>query len=100
MMTELSTLFQNSEKYETESTLDYAVRLSQLWAKSKNLEGRKLKAQFFTPKEVSSFMANMFTLEKSNLRLLDPGAGVGNLTAAFCGRLTRRPVRCSISVDA
>lgn len=99
MMTTLSPLFQKSEKLQSESLLDYAARLSQLWVKSRSFESRKLKGQFFTPKEVSSFMANMFTI-KTTVRLLDPGAGIGNLTAAFCDRMLKLPVRCSLIVDA
>lgn len=99
-MTEIGTVFKIPERQEEESILDYAVRLSQLWAKSKDLEKRKQKAQFFTPKEVSSYMANMFTIKKNNIKLLDPGAGVGNLTAAFCQRLLKSPLRHSITVDA
>lgn len=99
-MTELSMHFKIPEKQEEESILDYTIKISQLWAKSKALKNRKLKAQFFTPKEVSSFMANMFTIDKQNIKLLDPGAGVGNLTAAFCHRLLSSSHKHSITVDA
>jgi adenine-specific DNA-methyltransferase len=44
-------------------------------------------------------MANMFTIKKNNIKLLDPGAGTGNLTAAFCQRLLKSPNRHSITVD-
>lgn len=99
-MTALGALFKKAEHRENECALDYAVRLSRIWANSKSLEERKVKAQFFTPKEISSFMADMFTIRKNCFRLLDPGAGVGNLTAAFCDRLTRNPAKCSVFVDA
>jgi adenine-specific DNA-methyltransferase len=92
--------FERAESYENESALDYAIRLSRIWANSKKIEERKARAQFFTPREISSFMANMFTIEKENFRLLDPGAGVGNLTAAFCDRLMKHPVKCAVFVDA
>ncbi len=40
--------------------------------------------QFFTPYEVAKFMASRFTLRKgSSITLLDAGAGVGSLSAAF-----------------
>src|ERR1043166_186121 len=39
--------------------------------------------QFFTPAETAQRMAAMFTPKAGHLRLLDAGAGVGSLTAAF-----------------
>jgi adenine-specific DNA-methyltransferase len=100
MMTELSAVLMDSEKQKNENLIDYASRLSSLWVNYKSLEKRKAKAQFFTPKEISNFMANMITIKKTNFKLLDAGAGVGNLTAAFCNQLTKCPVKCSIFVDA
>jgi len=50
--------------------------------------------QFLTPSSVAKLMAGMFGPMPLSVRLLDPGAGVGSLTAAFveeaCGR-TQRP---------
>lgn len=46
--------------------------------------------QFFTPPAVARLMVSMFRQPTTQIRLLDPGAGVGSLTAAFveemCGR--------------
>ena len=39
--------------------------------------------QFFTPKPIADFMANLFTPPTGNIRLLDAGAGEGALTSAF-----------------
>ena len=51
------------------------------------LRDRKQKGQFFTPPEVCKFMASLFPPEMPTaFRLLDPGAGVGSLTAAVCDR--------------
>lgn len=52
-----------------------------------SLSSRKRKGQFFTPPQVCGFMADLFSFESASLRLLDPGAGVGSLTAAVCDRL-------------
>jgi len=38
--------------------------------------------QFMTPNSIASFMASLFTYGP-NIRLLDPGAGIGSLTSAF-----------------
>lgn len=44
--------------------------------------------QFMTPAPVAEFMAGMFQLQRKSVRILDPGAGVGNLTAAVVHKLT------------
>jgi len=45
---------------------------------------RKGRGQFFTPQSVCRFMAGLFSRPREEFRLLDPGAGVGALTAAVC----------------
>lgn len=56
--------------------------------------------QFLTPAPVARLMASMFTGAGSSLRLLDAGAGVGSLTAAWvaeiCGR-RNRPAGISVT---
>lgn len=42
--------------------------------------------QFFTPSDVARLMASMFSA-RDTIRLLDPGAGIGSLSAAFVERL-------------
>ena len=39
--------------------------------------------QFFTPKPIADFMANLFSQPTGNVQLLDAGAGEGALTSAF-----------------
>ena len=46
--------------------------------------------QFFTPAPLARFMASMFELEPGPASLLDPGAGVGALSAAFADRWEQR----------
>lgn len=45
--------------------------------------------QFFTPSDLSAFMAGMFEVSDRPARLLDPGAGVGSLAAAVAARWRR-----------
>ncbi len=46
--------------------------------------------QFMTPSNIASFMASLFSpLDRQEVRLLDPGAGIGSLTAAFLERAVR-----------
>ena len=49
--------------------------------------------QFMTPASVGRFMAGLFTDVSGDLRVLDPGAGVGSLTAALVERLCERAIR-------
>ena len=43
--------------------------------------------QFMTPVPIGRFMASLFSDVSGDIRLLDPGAGVGSLTAAFVERI-------------
>jgi adenine-specific DNA-methyltransferase len=62
---------------------------------SKRLERhhRALMGQFLTPAPVAMFMAGMFEARKPVLRVLDPGAGIGSLSAAFVTAMCRRACR-------
>jgi len=64
-------------------------------------EQRSRMGQFFTPPSVARFMASLFGNSSPELRLLDAGAGVGTLTAAFVEEVCQRDARPrSISVIA
>src|SRR5579883_1677681 len=55
--------------------------------------------QYMTPAPISRFMASLFAGASGDIRLLDPGAGVGSLTAAFVERFcsaARKPRSLSI----
>lgn len=54
---------------------------------------RSALGQFFTPPATAGLMASMSTLVRKRLRLLDAGAGVGALTAAWVAEICSRPVR-------
>lgn len=57
--------------------------------------------QFFTPAPIARFMAGLSETTADEVRLLDPGAGIGSLSAAWiadaCAR-TRRPKRICLTV--
>ncbi len=48
---------------------------------------RALLGQYMTPAPIARFMASLFSETAGDLRVLDPGAGVGALTAALADRL-------------
>ncbi len=56
--------------------------------------------QFMTPSDIAQFMASMLTTKRSEVRVLDPGAGVGSLTAAFVENALKRKLHRSIFVTA
>ncbi|WP_437974946.1 N-6 DNA methylase [Sorangium sp. So ce295] len=51
--------------------------------------------QFLTPPPVASFMASLFERSCEEVRVLDAGAGVGSLLAAFTAKACAREVRPS-----
>lgn len=62
-------------------------------------EQRSRLGQFMTPAPVATFMAGMFGRLPRDIRLVDAGAGVGSLTAAFVREaITRRARPRSIDV--
>ena len=48
---------------------------------------RSVLGQYMTPTPIARFMASLFSDVSGDLRILDPGAGVGSLTAALVERL-------------
>ncbi len=88
------------EKVKQEELAQYAESLSDLFARKYDANARKLKGQFFTPKQVSTYMASLFEIHHDTIRLLDPGAGTGILTAAFCERLLYNNRIVQLTVDA
>lgn len=49
--------------------------------------------QFMTPPTTAQFMASMFETQNDHICLLDPGAGVGSLTAAFVNEVCARHIK-------
>jgi len=88
------------EKAKQEGLVDYADRLSGLYARTYDPLNRKQKGQFFTPKQVSVYMASLFEIHHNKIRLLDPGAGTGVLTAAFCERILSKGEVVDLTLDA
>lgn len=65
------------------------------------VETKSAFGQYMTPATVASFMASLFpTPLNQNIRLLDPGAGVGSLTSAFVEHLCKGKTGYRIAVDA
>ena len=67
--------------------LNFALDLQRRFEESVAVEHRKDRGQVFTPPEIARFMASLFKTIPREYVLVDPGAGVGTLTAAFCERI-------------
>ena len=64
-----------------------AVDHLRMEAASRLNPARKVEfGQFMTPGSVARFMASLFSERRAEVRLLDAGAGIGSLTAAFVSR--------------
>lgn len=70
-----------------QSVLDYAGEISDNFRKSYLIDKRKENGQFLTNKKVAAFMASLIDINHNELRILDPGAGTGILSAAICSRI-------------
>ncbi|MEY6432272.1 Eco57I restriction-modification methylase domain-containing protein [Thioalkalicoccus limnaeus] len=55
-------------------------------SKSTEARTKSLLGQFFTPEKTAAFMASLFPDANGVCRLLDAGAGIGSLSAAFLDR--------------
>jgi adenine-specific DNA-methyltransferase len=89
-----------SKRSEQEGILEYADRLSELYATTYDVKMRKKRGQVFTPNQVSIFMADMFEIRHNTIRILDPGAGTGILTAAFCEQILNIDKTVNLIIDA
>ena len=85
--TPLMPTIQRQRVRETTGLVDAAWRLHQDHEFRTSPKARKAKGQFFTPPGVARFMAGLFRAFPREVRVLDPGAGTGCLTAAVCERV-------------
>lgn len=83
----------NSRHQEKACPLDFADLL-RLEADSQLNAVRQVElGQFFSDANVARFMAGIFQVPISPLHLLDAGAGIGSLSAAFVSEICRRESR-------
>ena len=82
---------QVARKSKPVDLMAFAAALQKRHEAATTVESRKEKGQVFTPAGVCRFMAGLFTRIPDRFRLLDAGAGVGSLAAAFCERVLTMP---------
>ena len=79
---------QVARKSKPVDLMAFAAALQKRHEAATTVESRKEKGQVFTPVGVCRYMAGLFTRIPDRGRLLDAGAGIGSLAAAFCERRT------------
>ncbi|HEV7225128.1 MAG TPA: Eco57I restriction-modification methylase domain-containing protein, partial [Pirellulales bacterium] len=78
----------------TEDLTRLAAEQQRLFDAFTSPEERRQRGHFGTPPAIANFMASMFDgFSQENVRVLDPGAGVGTLSAAVCNRILQQPIR-------
>jgi len=84
----------------SQPNLEIDLKRREISARLDPKERRNL-GQFMTPSTVASFMASLFQQWPKEVRLLDPGAGIGSLTEAYFEQFLRRaPDGASLNVTA
>jgi adenine-specific DNA-methyltransferase len=61
---------------------------------------RSALGQYFTPIAIGQFMASLFSEMKGEIKLLEPGCGVGSLIAPFVSEALKRNTCTSINITA
>ncbi len=61
----------------------YADRLGVFYSSKVTDVHKKNTGQFFTPHEIANFMASFCKVDKEKIKILDPGCGIGILSAAI-----------------
>lgn len=82
------------------SPVSFAEKLGNDLNLQATAEEKKIKGQFFTSTTIALYMANLMRFtDKKSIRVLDPGAGVGILTAALVERIIRENKKLDLFVD-
>src|SRR5437762_145819 len=84
-------IMQVARKSKPVDLMAFAAALQKRHEAATTVELRKEKGQVFTPFGVCRFMAGLFTRIPDRVRILDAGAGIGSLAAAFCERVMTLP---------
>jgi len=69
--------------------VDYAYALWDDYVSRKKRKYRAKQGQFSTPPEIARYMASLASIETSSIKVLDPGAGTGILSAALVEAISK-----------
>jgi len=76
-------------KFEDITLTEIVERSTLQYLKSHNGDSRKFNGQYFTPTSIATYMARMADNFPEKVKVLDPGAGTGILSAAFCDEIIK-----------
>lgn len=76
------------EKYKYPS--EFAEFIGLEYARSTSEIHKKESGQFFTPKQIADFMANLAKPKTNKISILDPGCGTGILTCSLIEKLVEK----------
>src|SRR5262245_40205573 len=88
----------SASQVQRESVLDYSLHVQKSFQGRNGRRPNRALGQVFTPPEISRFMAGLISTASKDLRVLDPGAGIGGLSAAICENILKRNARRSIEL--
>jgi len=82
-------------KIQTNKLVDYTELLTDEYVNNTTSKDRKSKGQFFTPKTISEFMVRQYNNlhNKDEIKILDPGAGIGIFESTICDMLISKSKR-------
>ena len=88
------------EKTAGQTLTDYAETLTNWYVENTNIQYRKKAGQYFTPARISEFMVRQYEdFNKEEIRILDPGAGIGIFESSFCEYLKSLDKKIKIVFD-
>lgn len=70
-----------------------------LFSMNTDRKRKKSIGQFFTPKDISEYMASLILIERDNLKILDPGAGNGILACSVLQKILSYKYIKNVHVD-
>jgi adenine-specific DNA-methyltransferase len=88
------------DKVTGQTLTEYAETLTSWYLSKSDSQYRKNAGQYFTPAKISAFMARQYNdLNKKEIKILDPGAGIGILESSFCEYLTSIGTKVKTTFD-
>ena len=88
------------DKATGQTLTEYAETLTSWYISKSDSQYRKKAGQYFTPTKISGFMVRQYDdFNKEEIRILDPGAGIGIFESSFCEYLISIGVKVKIIFD-
>jgi adenine-specific DNA-methyltransferase len=83
-------IMQLRQTYDTDKFFEVIDRFRLITSRKIDEDRKSELSQYFTPVDIARFMASLFQQFDNDISLLDPGAGIGSLSAAFVERVINK----------